>query len=229
MVFSMLQWSQWPRDTEGCLGDSSPWAFFTRHTILWDWRLCGCPKLTSFQNMCVQNITSPSANCRRELGHNDLGLYLHRSVVVPYQGLVVNFFSAFHNPLLEFPARYSILFQVFTHTEPGVSLIILTPMKILQRNLKQTYLIVQEIWKKRKYSCSNFVTVSSLVLELFGSEWDTLYIPCILILSKFYLPTDAQLNCLKNSFKKYIKIDIETAPTCFGIITIIRERTIWSC
>jgi hypothetical protein len=24
----------------------------------------------------------------------------------------------------------------------------------------------------------------------------------------FYLPTDAQLNCLKNNFKIYIKIDI---------------------
>jgi len=35
-----------------------------------------------------------------------------------------------------------------------------------------------------------------------------------------------QLNCLKNNFKIYIKIDIETAPTCFGVITIIRERTI---
>jgi hypothetical protein len=31
--------------------------------------------------------------------------------------------------------------------------------------------------------------------------------------SKFYLPADAQLNCLKNSFKIYIKIDIKTAPT----------------
>jgi hypothetical protein len=45
----------------------------------------------------------------------------------------------------------------------------------------------------------------------------------------FYLPTDAQLSCLKNSFKIYIKIDIKTAPTCFGVITIIRERIIRSC
>jgi hypothetical protein len=44
-----------------------------------------------------------------------------------------------------------------------------------------------------------------------------------IIKSKFlYLPTDAQLNCLKNNFKNYIKIDIKTAPTCFGAITIIR-------
>jgi hypothetical protein len=35
----------------------------------------------------------------------------------------------------------------------------------------------------------------------------------------FYSPTDAQLNCLKNNFKIYIKIDIKTAPTCFGAVT----------
>jgi len=38
----------------------------------------------------------------------------------------------------------------------------------------------------------------------------------------FYLATDAQENC----FKKNIKIYIKTAPTCFGSITIIRERII---
>ena len=31
--------------------------------------------------------------------------------------------------------------------------------------------------------------------------------------------TDAQVNCLKNNFKIYIKIDIKTAPTCFGAVT----------
>jgi hypothetical protein len=46
------------------------------------------------------------------------------------------------------------------------------------------------------------------------------HIPRILILSKFfYSPTDAQVNCLKNSFKIYIKIDIKTAPTCFSAVT----------
>jgi hypothetical protein len=34
---------------------------------------------------------------------------------------------------------------------------------------------------------------------------------------------------LKNNSKIYIKIDIKTAPICFGVITIIRERTIRSC
>jgi hypothetical protein len=38
---------------------------------------------------------------------------------------------------------------------------------------------------------------------------------------RFYLPTDTQVNCLKNNFKIYIK----TATTCFGVIAIITERT----
>jgi hypothetical protein len=42
----------------------------------------------------------------------------------------------------------------------------------------------------------------------------------------FYLATDAQVGCLKNNFKIYIKIDIKTAPTCFGAITVIREHII---
>ena len=42
------------------------------------------------------------------------------------------------------------------------------------------------------------------------------------VLPKFIcLPTDKQLNCLKNNFKIYIKIDIKITPTCFGVITII--------
>jgi len=39
----------------------------------------------------------------------------------------------------------------------------------------------------------------------------------------FYLPTDAQGSCFKNNTKKFT---IKTAPTCFGAITIIRERII---
>jgi hypothetical protein len=35
------------------------------------------------------------------------------------------------------------------------------------------------------------------------------------IIRVFYSPTDAQVNCLKNNFKIYIK----TAPTCFGAVT----------
>jgi hypothetical protein len=39
------------------------------------------------------------------------------------------------------------------------------------------------------------------------------------------LPTDTQ----EKFFKKNIKIYVKTAPTCFGVITIIRERTIRAC
>ena len=35
------------------------------------------------------------------------------------------------------------------------------------------------------------------------------------IIKVFYSPTDAQVNCLKNNIKIYIK----TALTCFGAIT----------
>ena len=38
------------------------------------------------------------------------------------------------------------------------------------------------------------------------------------------LPTHTQENCFNMSIKIYIK----TAPTCFGVIIIIRERTIMS-
>ena len=39
------------------------------------------------------------------------------------------------------------------------------------------------------------------------------------------LPTDAPENCFKRSIKIYIK----TAPTCFGVITIIRGRITGAC
>jgi len=35
-----------------------------------------------------------------------------------------------------------------------------------------------------------------------------------------YSPTDAQVKCLQNNFKLYIKITIYTAPTCFGALTL---------
>ena len=39
-------------------------------------------------------------------------------------------------------------------------------------------------------------------------------------MSKFsYLPPDAQVNCLINNFKIYMKINIKTALTCFGAVT----------
>ena len=45
------------------------------------------------------------------------------------------------------------------------------------------------------------------------------YTPKLIIPGFFYSPNDAQVNCLKNHFKIYIKINIKTAPTCFGAVT----------
>jgi uncharacterized membrane protein YcgQ (UPF0703/DUF1980 family) len=42
------------------------------------------------------------------------------------------------------------------------------------------------------------------------------------IIEVFYSPTDAEESC----FKRNIKIYIKTAPTCFVLIAIIRERII---
>jgi hypothetical protein len=39
------------------------------------------------------------------------------------------------------------------------------------------------------------------------------------IIKVSYSQTDAQVNCLKNNFKIYIKIYIKTAPTCFDAVT----------
>jgi len=43
----------------------------------------------------------------------------------------------------------------------------------------------------------------------------------------FPLPTDAQENCFQRSIKIYIQITM--AATCFGVIAIIRESTVWAC
>ena len=45
----------------------------------------------------------------------------------------------------------------------------------------------------------------------------TVHLDIIKIL--YYSPTDAQVNCVKNSFNIYIKIDNKTAATCFGAVT----------
>jgi len=45
-------------------------------------------------------------------------------------------------------------------------------------------------------------------------------VPCVLILLKF------SHQLMHEFFKRSIKIYIKTAPTCFGVITLIRERTI---
>jgi len=39
------------------------------------------------------------------------------------------------------------------------------------------------------------------------------------IIEVFYSPTDVHVNCFKNNIKFYIKINMKTAPTCFGAFT----------
>jgi len=84
-------------------------------------------------------------------------------------------------------------------------------------------------WKKkilflvyRSYCIPLHLTILHLLIFVIVRENVYVELPKIF----FYLPTAAQVNCLKNNLKIYIKIDIKTALTCFGVITIIRERTV---
>ena len=58
--------------------------------------------------------------------------------------------------------------------------------------------------------------------KIYFSFFFSTVVTCILILSKFYYQLMHKRTVLKSSIKIYIK----TAPTCFVVITIIRERTI---
>jgi len=51
-------------------------------------------------------------------------------------------------------------------TKPGISLIILKPMKILQRDMNRSTFVVWEIKRNVSVVCVCFVAISSLVLEL---------------------------------------------------------------
>jgi len=61
----------------------------------------------------------------------------------------------------------------------------------------------------------------SLELPLIDFHSCTVHLDAIKV---FYLPTDSQYSCFKRVLK--FKIYIKAAPTCFGLITIIRERII---
>jgi hypothetical protein len=63
--------------------------------------------------------------------------------------------------------------------------------------------------------CSETHPVRERVFSRITRNWKV-------ITFKVFLPTDAQEKC----FKKSITIYIKTAPTCFGVITIVRERNI---
>jgi hypothetical protein len=78
------------------------------------------------------------------------------------------------------------------------------PNKMLSWGFKLIFIGIYSIYKLNLIFCNNFHihTVHLNTIKVF-----------------LYSPTDAQVNYLKNSFKIYIKIDIITAPTCFGAVT----------
>ena len=59
-------------------------------------------------------------------------------------------------------------------------------------------------------------------LKLYSKNSNFHICTCLLLLFEL-LPNDAQENCFQRSIKISIKITI--APTCFCVITIIREHT----
>jgi hypothetical protein len=64
-------------------------------------------------------------------------------------------------------AHYGLKIQgVPLATEPGISLIILTLIKIMQRNRHTLQTHSSSFLTQQTYSCSNFVAISSLVLKL---------------------------------------------------------------
>jgi hypothetical protein len=64
---------------------------------------------------------------------------------------------------------------------------------------------------------NNFNIIKVLIHQLMH-KWNVLK-TIFNIIKVFYSPTDAQVKYLKNHFKIYIRIEIKTAPTCFGAVT----------
>jgi hypothetical protein len=89
-------------------------------------------------------------------------LYVHLILNV-YHFRYCLFYSTF---VLIFDLWPLLLQGVPLTTEPGISLIILTPSKILQRNLNSSTFVVWEMERNVSVVCVCFVAISSLVLEL---------------------------------------------------------------
>jgi hypothetical protein len=75
-------------------------------------------------------------------------------------------------------------------------------------------------WYYQSFSFfSTVVPCSILILSEFFIFFHSRTVQHLDVIRVFHLPTDAQGSCFEN-----IKIYIKTAPTCFGLITIINER-----
>jgi len=68
---------------------------------------------------------------------------------------------------------------------------------------------------------SGWMKLVSAYLFTLRMETDPVSENCFFYCQSFFfsLPTDAQVDFLKNNFKIHIKIDVKTAPTCFGAVT----------
>jgi hypothetical protein len=73
----------------------------------------------------------------------------------------------------------------------------------------------------------NFRDVIFTYTFLHTFHTNTLLLHLDIIKFFFYSPTDAQVNCLRNNLKIYIKIYFKTAPTCFGVVTPSSGRALF--
>ena len=114
-------------------------------------------------------------------------------------------------------------FNVDRQTETHTDMTTLTvSFAILWTQLKDrqwNQMVRTRVWSKRKSSYTRKMITQAI---LFFSH---LY-RASCVLSKFFY---YQLMHKNNCFKRSNKIHIKTAPTCFGVITVIRERTTWAC
>jgi len=101
-------------------------------------------------------------------------------------------------------------------------------MRILQRNLRRIQTHSSSYLTQRTYSCSNFVVISSLLLELFrkcrfGSELDTLYnklvIECVTP-GLLWLPVISHTTCRGYMYELRLKKE-------FGVEHMIQQSATW--
>jgi len=77
--------------------------------------------------------------------------------------------------------------------------------------------LIQTVGVNKLIQITVFFWVSALYSKLFAGIIFTTAL-CILILSSLiYYPMDAQINIPRRMLKFYIKINIKSAPTCFGL------------
>jgi len=79
-----------------------------------------------------------------------------------------------------------------------------------------TLFCVTVLYSALESSLPKYKTSLHYIIHLKNFHIHTVHLDTIKV---FYSPTDAQLNCLKNNIKIYIKMNIKTTPTYFGAVT----------